>query len=80
MPDEQMIEIPLSVLLRHGGKIIHMNECAREQWKSGNPAGALIYFDRSDNEMGRAFKKLAKDNPELADQLLAAAADANEGK
>lgn len=78
MPDT--IEIPLDDLLRHGGKVIHMNECARTMWKDGNPEAALIYFDRSDNEMGRLFNKLARENPELAEQLVAAAAEANEGK
>lgn len=74
------VEIDLDDLLRHGGKIIHMAMCARDNWKAGNAHAALIYFDRLDNEAGRMFKKLAKENPELAEQLLKAAETADEGK
>ena len=78
--DDNTVELDLDMLLHFGGKIIHMAGCARNSWKAGNPEAALIYFDRMDNEMGRAFKKIQKENPELAAELLAAAQNANEGK
>ena len=76
----ETVEIPLDLLLHHGGKIIHMAQCARDSWKDGNPEAALIYFDRLDNQMGRAFRQLTKENDALAEALMQAAADANEGK
>ena len=78
--EDETVTLDKNMLLHFGGKIIHMAGCARENWKAGNPEAALIYFDRMDNEMGRAFKKLKKEDPELAAELLAAAQNANEGK
>lgn len=80
MSDEETIEVPVDDLLHHGGKVIHMAECARNMWKAGNPSASLIYFDRMDNELGRMFAKLGRGNPDLAARLLDAAANANEGK
>lgn len=78
--DVTISEDLLKSLIRSAGRVVHINECARMQWKAGNDSAALIYFDRSDAELGRAFKKVQEAHPEVIEAVLDAARDANEGK